>query len=424
MTSLSRIIALLAVVFFLVPARIASAAEFVVGVGVHAGQGRLLADRAKPLIGVGKLNSFRDDMSWRRIEVAPANLAVGADLAELDELVRWGKDRAKALLILDYGNPLYDGGSHPTTDEGRAAFSRYAEFVAKRYKGSVFGFEIWNEWNIGLGKVPRSSRWGDPADYVALVRETSPRIRKVAPEAKIVCGAIADRDDRWLEAILKAGVLEWCDAVSVHPYVFSERQRSLPRDAFAWVDSAKTRIDRYSGGKRMPVLITELGWPNHIGKAGHAELRVAAYAAQSLLLARMRDWIDGLWWYELLDGGVAPSDKEMNFGLVRYGSEAKPVYNIFLKLAEPIRTGRLMSRSALGASKQWIKLELVDDLEMTAVWSASGAPVVFRLNRLPKSSLVNVVLGDIPYLSEGSVLVSVGEMPLVIVHPKGYVNVN
>src|SRR5262245_50591997 len=56
----------------------------------------------------------------------------------------------KAVFILDYANPLYDGGLSPHTDEGRQAFARWAVAAIQRYSGKGYLWEIWNEPN---GKV-------------------------------------------------------------------------------------------------------------------------------------------------------------------------------------------------------------------------------------------------------------------------------
>ena len=52
-----------------------------------------------------------------------------------------------ALLILDYGHPDH-GGKVPRTAEDIAAFGRFAEAAARRFKGRDVRYEIWNEPNI------------------------------------------------------------------------------------------------------------------------------------------------------------------------------------------------------------------------------------------------------------------------------------
>lgn len=46
--------------------------------------------------------------------------------------------------ILDYGNPLYDGGLSPCSDEGRAAFAAFTIAMMDRFKGRGIVWELWN----------------------------------------------------------------------------------------------------------------------------------------------------------------------------------------------------------------------------------------------------------------------------------------
>ena len=46
-----------------------------------------------------------------------------------------GRRGIRPVFILDYGNPLYDNGLAPQTDEARQAFARFAAAGAARFKG-------------------------------------------------------------------------------------------------------------------------------------------------------------------------------------------------------------------------------------------------------------------------------------------------
>ena len=68
-----------------------------------------------------------------------------------------GLDRfnIRALVILDYGNPLYDGGAPPRTDGARQAFARWAVAAAKHFQGRGMMWEIYNEPNNAQFWPPR-----------------------------------------------------------------------------------------------------------------------------------------------------------------------------------------------------------------------------------------------------------------------------
>jgi hypothetical protein len=52
------------------------------------------------------------------------------------------KNGLKAILILDYNNPLYDGGLSPHTDEGRAAFAKWAAATVAHFQGRGYLWEV------------------------------------------------------------------------------------------------------------------------------------------------------------------------------------------------------------------------------------------------------------------------------------------
>ncbi|MEZ0387696.1 MAG: cellulase family glycosylhydrolase [Verrucomicrobium sp.] len=54
----------------------------------------------------------------------------------------------KAVLILNYSNRLYENLRSVTTDEGRAAYARWAAAVVDHFRGKGIIWEIWNEPNI------------------------------------------------------------------------------------------------------------------------------------------------------------------------------------------------------------------------------------------------------------------------------------
>src|SRR6476646_4254882 len=63
----------------------------------------------------------------------------------------------RAVFILDYSNRLYDDGLSPHTDDGRAAFARWAAAAATHFKGRGVIWEVWNEPNIKQFWKPQPS---------------------------------------------------------------------------------------------------------------------------------------------------------------------------------------------------------------------------------------------------------------------------
>ncbi len=127
-------------------------APFQFGVGIHVGQNRNSLAETDAAISQARLNSFRDEVFWHRLETRRGVLEFPPSLRDLDRLVTDASKRGvRPLLILNYGNKFYDGGGLLKSAEGIAAYARYVQFVVKHFKGRVDQFEVWNEWNIGGG---------------------------------------------------------------------------------------------------------------------------------------------------------------------------------------------------------------------------------------------------------------------------------
>jgi hypothetical protein len=86
---------------------------------------------------------------------------------------------------------------------------------------SVFGVEIWNEYNIHFSTGPAGS---DPEAYATLATVAADRIREQRPDTTVVVGSTAWVDGsgkypsalKWTRQMLAAGGAEAGDAVGVH----------------------------------------------------------------------------------------------------------------------------------------------------------------------------------------------------------------
>ncbi len=140
-----------------------------------------------------------DPINWHWVEKEKGVLRIDPKTdAAVTELVSHG---VKIVMALNFGNRLYSGPATrtvpqlwewnydmpapPTTPAAIAAWTRYVEFMVKRFRNRVQHFEIWNEWNI-------SCYWGarpSVDDYLSVARAAIPVIRKHAPKAKIMMGS-------------------------------------------------------------------------------------------------------------------------------------------------------------------------------------------------------------------------------------------
>lgn len=256
------------------------------------------------------------------------------------------------MYILDYSNPLYEetvttrdpitGREQRATASPRhatsvAAFARWADAAAVRYRGRRVLWEIWNEPNIHFWK-PHP----DVEEYNALALATCRAIRAADPQATIVGPATSGFPWDFLERHFASGVLEWLDAVSVHPYRDYSRSPET-----AGPDYAKLRelIARYAPSckRELPVLSGEWGYATHL--RGVSLQTPAAFAARQQLanlLAGVRVSV----WYDWKNDGPDPAEREHNFGLVNTDLSEKPAYRAIQTLTRALAGCRIVRRLA------------------------------------------------------------------------------
>ncbi len=190
---------------------------------------------------------------------------------------------------LCYGNPLYSEaageyfggvGVPPIfTEEEKQGWANYCTAIAKRYKGKVTYYEVWNEpdgawcWKHG----PSGTEYGN------FVIETSKAIRAGDPEAKMIGGSVCLVSTGFLTAALETGMGDYIDAVTYHEYVTNE-QRVPYR-----VRSLRGLLDLYN--PNIKIIQGESGSQSR--SDGHGALRRAAWTerkqAKQLLRHTMVD---------------------------------------------------------------------------------------------------------------------------------------
>jgi polysaccharide biosynthesis protein PslG len=257
----------------------------------------------------------RMDFIWQSTETAPGVY----DFSHYDRLLGDLEKRGmRALWILDYGNPLYDGGKQPYTDAGREAFAKWAVAAVTHFKGHHILWEMWNEPNYS---------WSAP-DYITLALVTGQAIRQAEPGETYIGPAEAGTDPHFLETCFQAGLLNYWQAVSVHPY-----RVGPPEAATREYTQIRALIAKYEpAGANIPVISGEWGYT--VMPAGHTYSFVTSDALQASyfdreVLTNLEDGIPLSIWYDWRNDGDNPADTESNFGLVRHEYQAgqTPVFD-------------------------------------------------------------------------------------------------
>lgn len=306
-----------------------------VGVNIHFTKGH---EQDLDMIAAAGFKFVRMDFTWELIEQKKGEY----DWSHYDELTANLQKRGlRAIYILDYSNHLYEepvDATNPFTQqpekrigspqhpESIAAFANWAAAAAKHFHGKGIIWEIYNEPNIFFWKPqPKVEQ------YTALALATAKAIREAERKATIIAPATSGIPMDFLETFFKSGVLEYLDAVSVHPY------RGDPPETAA-EDYRKLRqlIDRYAPRSRKEKISILSGeWGYSAAKGQFPVETQAAYAVRQQLF-NLSEGIPLSIWYDWKNDGPDINEVEHNFGTVTQDLKPKPAYIAFQTLTKEL----------------------------------------------------------------------------------------
>jgi len=177
---------------------------------------------------------------WARTEKDPGIY----DFAWLDQIIDDARSRGLEIwLETDYGNPAYEGGGgrtlaggFPTSPEALAAWDRWVTAMARRYKGKVRDWAMWNE--------PDINKKHTPADIADFNIRTAQIIKDIIPDARIAALSLAtlnpDFVDRCLQRLADRDKLDLFEWVIYHGY------RMNPDTAYDSVEKIKAVVKKHS----------------------------------------------------------------------------------------------------------------------------------------------------------------------------------
>ncbi len=260
----------------------------------------------------------RMDFFWHQIETKKGEY----DFSAYDTLLT-NLERAKIrpILILDYGNALYQDGA-PRSPEARAAFCRFVAAALQHFRGRGVVWEMYNEPNIGFW-LPKPN----VEEYIALAQAVGKTVRETAPDEWFVGPATSGFDWGFLDACFKAGLLEYWDAVTVHPYRTTEPETALPE----WF-RLREMIDHYKPeNKSIPMFAGEWGYSE---KYAGLDLDRQGLFITRQYLSNLLAGVPLTIWYDWKDDGKDPKEPEHHFGTVYTDLQPKPAY----KAVEEMKT--------------------------------------------------------------------------------------
>uniref|UniRef100_A0A7S3GK93 Glycoside hydrolase family 5 domain-containing protein n=1 Tax=Palpitomonas bilix TaxID=652834 RepID=A0A7S3GK93_9EUKA len=249
------------------------------------------------------LKWVRMDFSWASIETAKGVY----DFTSYDVLVGALLDHnMSAIFILDYMNPLYDGGLSPYTEEGRRAFSSWAANATLHFAGKGIVWEVYNEPNINVFWHPSPNA----TNYALLAKAASAAIKEATPSEIVVAPATSCIDFDYLDAIFSPplSLLDSLDGVSVHPY-----RDTPPETAMGDWQQLRALVEKYAKGRHIPLLSSEWGYSSlYPGWDRETQAKVAV----RMFLVNAASNVSLSIWYDWQNDGTDYLNLEHHFGLV------------------------------------------------------------------------------------------------------------
>jgi len=182
-------------------------------------------------------------------------------------------------------------------------------------KNIIYYWEIWNEPSMSMFK------YGSPAEFEQLLKETYPVIKEANPNARVITTLSAEALDSsgFEDQVLALGGGDYFDVLSFHPY---------GANPYLHEDQILTAITREKAlvaknNNRWPLVIGEIGQPtSEVTEAEQARLGAFVYqqAAKNNLPITWFYWSD-----ERLPENYQGSGDAYNWGLIRYDGTARPI---------------------------------------------------------------------------------------------------
>lgn len=336
----------------------------------------------------------RQDLFWEIIEKEPGKYdfkGQGYDLLT-QSLIKKG---IRPYYILDYSNKLYENKREITTKKGQDAFIKYVDVASSRYKGKGIIWEIWNEPNL-------TDFWETQPnfkEYSQLVKRASKTIKKNDPTAIVVGPALAGITPdslNWLEGIFKEGILDYIDALSVHPY-----RGSNPETVVNDYQSVRVLMNKYSN-REIPIISGEWGYSNTKGWYGKSisEQQQADYLVRMYLINLLYDVPISIT-YGWKNDGIDPKNKEHQFGIRRYDvNNPKPAYNAINNLTYRLSGYKLKNRIDVGDPNDYV-LKFINNQggEVIVLWTSGNPQNIILPNKI-KGRVLSITGQQIGFLAE------------------------
>ncbi len=291
---------------------------------------------------------IRFDLNWSYIQKAgPTSYS----WTEFDRIVTIANEyNIKTLGILAYA-PTWaakEGCSSLCAPSNPTYFANFASEAAKRYKGKVTAWEIWNEQNADNFWGPKANA----ADYVEVLKQGYAAIKAIDPNVTVLAGGMSPVDGSsstidpmtFTKTLYAGGAKNSFDAIAHHPYTYNLSPASAKPWNY-WFQMYKIYdIMNQNGDAGKKIWITEYGAPTGGAGTGHELSSILPFMygrdymtqnAQSIIMtdfineiSKIKVWTGPVFWYSLIDINSSSADPEGSFGIIKSDKTKKQSYTV------------------------------------------------------------------------------------------------
>lgn len=208
-------------------------------------------ERKTELFAKAGFSMFREDLNWNMVEKSPGNYVVTEPFEKTGDVLK--NNNMNRLIILGYTNKYVVTKlfGNPTSIK---KFGDYVRNTVIDTKDENVEFEVWNEIN----HVPFNSEGATVAEYIELLKETYSVVKSIRPDATVYgMGGITKIANmyEWIEDFLKLGGQNYCDGLSIHPYV----PTAPAYQSYDVLMKCKELFKKY-GCEDKKLCVSEIGW--------------------------------------------------------------------------------------------------------------------------------------------------------------------
>ncbi|MBY0196835.1 cellulase family glycosylhydrolase [Priestia megaterium] len=363
------------------------------------------------------ITTVRDALVWNIIEREKGKYKFNNNgTINYDNFIeKFEVNKLRPYLMLLYTNNLYGENKALDNPEIKEAYSNWAAACAARYKNKNIIWEIYNEPNGGFWTPQNNSS----INYTDAVKRTAPLIKRNDPSGMVVAPALAGAGEiplMWLEETFKEGILEYIDAVSVHPY-----RHNNPETVIADYKKIRALISKYTD-KDIPIISGEWGYSslsNWNGKGNNAVVSSQVIQAQYLtrmFLINHSQNISLTIWYDWKNDGNDKINVENNFGLLKSDQLTPKQSVIALKtLSDTLSNYKFYKRINIGNNKDYIFKYVNEKSQVAYAFWTTDNDHYFVLKDEVKGRIINM-LGEESEIKGKNITLPLTKSPSYIVN--------